>query len=295
MHLQRLYIRIVAVYRQKFLQYTGEAYCQRALAIREKVLGPEHPDVAQSFNNLAALYHAQGRYAEAEPYCQRALAIREKVLGPEHPDVATSLNNLAALYRAQGRYAEAEPLHQQTLAIREKVLGPEHLHVATSLNNLAELYRAQGRYAEAEPLYQQALSIAEKVLGPEHPDVATARENYAALLRATNRDTEASQLEARWAAHQPSRAWLGIWMKRSTEPPGLLVEQVIAESPAAHAGIQPHDVIIRFNAQEVPTLETFLRLFGTAAIGTTVDVEIIHDGQRRTIPVTLEQRPASRP
>src|SRR6516225_11583064 len=34
MHLQRLYIRIVAVYRQKFLQYTGEACRQRAIRLR---------------------------------------------------------------------------------------------------------------------------------------------------------------------------------------------------------------------------------------------------------------------
>ena len=55
----------------------------------EKALGPEHPDVANSLNNLAALYQAQGRYAEAEPLYKRALAISEKALGPEHPDVAT--------------------------------------------------------------------------------------------------------------------------------------------------------------------------------------------------------------
>ncbi len=42
---------------------------------------PEHPDVAQSLNNLAELYRVQGRYAEAEPLYQRALAIREKALG----------------------------------------------------------------------------------------------------------------------------------------------------------------------------------------------------------------------
>jgi S1-C subfamily serine protease len=84
-------------------------------------------------------------------------------------------------------------------------------------------------------------------------------------------------------------------MKRSTEPPGILVEQVIAESPAAHAGIQLYDIIVRFNAQEVSNLVTLLRLAKVTAIGTTVDVEIIHDGQKRTIPVILEQSPLSRP
>ena len=58
---------------------------QRALAIREEVLGPEHPDTATSLNNLAGLYYAQGKYSLAEPLLKRALAIREKQLGPEHP------------------------------------------------------------------------------------------------------------------------------------------------------------------------------------------------------------------
>jgi CHAT domain-containing protein len=70
---------------------------ERALAIREKVLGKEHPDVASSLNNLAYLYQAQGNYSQAEPLYQRALAILEKVLGNEHPLVATTLNNLALL------------------------------------------------------------------------------------------------------------------------------------------------------------------------------------------------------
>ena len=286
---------LARLYRVQGRYADAEPRFQRALAIREKVLGPEHPEVAASLTNLALLYDAQGRYADAEPHFQRALAIREKVLGPEHPEVAASLANLARFYRIQGRDADAEPHFQRALAIDEKVLGPEHPEVAVSLTNLALLYKAQGRYADAEPRFQRALAVWEKVLGPEHPYVATAVKNYAALLRATNRDAEAEQLEARWQVRQPPRAWLGILMKRSTEPPGVFVEQVIAESAAAQAGIQPHDVIIRFNAEEVPDPQTLLRLVGATAIGATIDVDIIHNGQRRKIAVTLEKRPLSRP
>ena len=103
---------------------------QQVLAMREKALGPDHPDVAGSLNNLAELYNEQGRYAEAEPLYKRALAIRERALGPDHPDVAQALNNLAGLYENQGRYAEAEPLYKRALAIRERVLGPDHPDVA---------------------------------------------------------------------------------------------------------------------------------------------------------------------
>ena len=55
-----------------------------ALEMRKKLLGEEHPDVAQSINNLAGLYYGQGRYSEAEPLYVEALAIAEKVLGKEH-------------------------------------------------------------------------------------------------------------------------------------------------------------------------------------------------------------------
>jgi tetratricopeptide (TPR) repeat protein len=48
---------------------------QRALAIREKALGPDHIDVALSLYSLAGLYRVQGRYADAEPLFKRSLAI----------------------------------------------------------------------------------------------------------------------------------------------------------------------------------------------------------------------------
>ncbi len=99
---------------------------QRALAIRENTLGPNHPDVALSLNELALFYRYQGRYADAEPLNKRSLAIYEKALGPNHPQVARALNELAELYRNQGRYADAEPLYKRSLAIREKAIGADH-------------------------------------------------------------------------------------------------------------------------------------------------------------------------
>ena len=91
---------------------------KQALQVAEQNVGPDHPDVATSLNNLAEIYRAQGDYARAEPLHKRALAIREKALGPDHPHVATSLENLAALYRATKRSAEAEALEQRAARIR---------------------------------------------------------------------------------------------------------------------------------------------------------------------------------
>jgi tetratricopeptide (TPR) repeat protein len=124
--------------------------------------GRSTPGFATDLNNLAGLYHAQGKYAEAEPLYKRTLAIREMALGPEHPQTALSFNNLALLYFNQGRYAEAEPLYKRALAIKEKALRPEHPNVATTLENYAALLRQTGRSAEATEMEARAEAIRAK-------------------------------------------------------------------------------------------------------------------------------------
>ena len=170
---------------------------ERALAIYEAQLGPNHPSTATSLNNLAALNFSLGRYDEAEPLHQRALAIREAQLDPNHPDTAQSLNNLAVLYRSLGRYDEAEPLYQRALAIHEIHFGSDHPSTAASLNNLALFYYSLGRYGESELLYQRALAITEAQLGSNHPSMAIGLNNLADLYRSMGRYDEAEPLYQR--------------------------------------------------------------------------------------------------
>jgi serine/threonine-protein kinase len=173
----RLMNTIGKVYRSLGLYHAAQPLLEGALQTRERVLGAEHLDVAESLYELAELYWNQGKYPEAESLYRRALAIREKTLGPDHIKVAETLNNLAANYLGQGKYAQAEPLFRRALTIREKVLGSEHSDVAESFNNLAANYLRQGKYAEAEPLFRRALEILEKGLGPIHPEVSMALNN----------------------------------------------------------------------------------------------------------------------
>ncbi|WP_414573145.1 tetratricopeptide repeat protein [Nostoc sp. CCY 9925] len=176
-------------------QYSeAEPLYEKALSLRQRLLGEEHPDVASSYNNLAGLYLSQGKYSEAEPLYQTALSLRQRLLGEDHFDVATSYNNLAALYYFQGKYSEAEPLYQTALSLRKRLLGEEHPHVASSYNNLAALYESQKRYSEAEPLYQIALSLRKRLLGEEHPHIATSYNNLGALYYFQGRYSEAEPL-----------------------------------------------------------------------------------------------------
>jgi tetratricopeptide (TPR) repeat protein len=160
----------------------GRPWYERALAICERMLGPDHPDTARSLNSLAELLHDQGQLAAARSLFERALAIREQVLGPDHPDTAQSLSDLGILLRDQLELAAARSLLKRALAVRERVLGPDHPDTAESLSRLGGLLYGQGELHTARRLHERALAIRERVLGRDHPDTAISLNNLGILL-----------------------------------------------------------------------------------------------------------------
>jgi tetratricopeptide (TPR) repeat protein/predicted Ser/Thr protein kinase len=145
---------------------------RRALAIQERVLGPEHLDVATSLSNLSIVLVHQGKYEEALAQVQHALAIEEAALGATHPNLSLALHTIGSILGRQGKYQEALPYLQRALAVRELALGPEHPSLAPSLNNLGNIFALQKKSQEALGYYQRALAMNEKALGPNHPEVA---------------------------------------------------------------------------------------------------------------------------
>lgn len=164
----------------------AESLYARARVIRAEVLGEEHPDVADSLNNLAVLYAVQGLYGKAEPLYERALEIWQKAFGESHIRVAYALDNLASLYLDQGLYGKAEPLYERALVIRKQVLGEGHPDVADSLRNLGRLRLGQRRLTDAVPLFTQALVISEGRLRREALDFSESR--LAGFLRFLDED-----------------------------------------------------------------------------------------------------------
>jgi tetratricopeptide (TPR) repeat protein len=70
----------------------------QSLEIRKRQLGTDHPDVAQSLNNLAVLYESQGKYLEAEDLAKQALIIYQNRLGNEHPNTQNAAVTVKMLY-----------------------------------------------------------------------------------------------------------------------------------------------------------------------------------------------------
>ncbi|MFO5441501.1 MAG: tetratricopeptide repeat protein [Dolichospermum sp.] len=177
--------------RQKELTLAQE-YLKQAIVLQTKFQKLEA--LATSLNNLALLYHNQGKYSEAEPLYLDALEMKRRLFTGDHPDVATSLNNLASLYHKQGKYSEAEPLYLDALEMTKRLFTGDHPNVATSLNNLANLYDSQGKYSEAEPLYLDALKMTKRLFTGDHSNVASLLNNLALLYNNQGKYSEAELL-----------------------------------------------------------------------------------------------------
>ena len=175
----------------------AEPLYRRALAIEEKVWGPDNPYLATTLHNLAESLQDRGDVARAEPLYRRALAMDEKALGPDHPNVAATLSDLATLLQQRGDYVGAKSLYLRALGIHQTKLGPDHPLVGTDLANLALLFKVEGDFPRAEPLYRRALAIQEKALGPDHPRVASDLGNLASLLHDEGHYAEAEPLYRR--------------------------------------------------------------------------------------------------
>ncbi len=73
---------------------------------------------------------------------------------------------------------------------------------------------------------------------------------------------------------------------------GEIVASVEPSGPAARAGVRQGDVIVKIGGQEVTFDNTLSFVVANTAIGSAVPIELIRDGQRRTVTATIAQRPS---
>jgi len=88
---------------------SAEDLLREAAALQEQTLGPKHPDLANTFNNLGIVCEMTDNPIDAEHYFRRAHAIATATLAPDHPFVATSRKNLHDFCTTRGRPVELPP------------------------------------------------------------------------------------------------------------------------------------------------------------------------------------------
>jgi len=186
------------VYANLGLYPRAQSLDQRAMEIRRRVLGPEHPDTLGSMNNLGLVLRNEGHYAEAEKLDRETLDLRRRVLGPEHPDTLMSMNNLGSVLYREGHYAEAEKLYREALDVQRHVLGPENPKTAITTYNLGCIAAHRGQRDQALSLLREAVDHGEPSLGlgiDKDPDLKSLHGDprFAALVAHAKERTAAAQ------------------------------------------------------------------------------------------------------
>jgi hypothetical protein len=95
---------------------SADELLRSAARIQEAELGPLHPDLANTLNNLAIVAERTGRTSEAETLYRRAAAIAAAALPSDHPMVAESRQNLEDFCRARGLSIDAPAVVAPTKA-----------------------------------------------------------------------------------------------------------------------------------------------------------------------------------
>lgn len=162
------------------------------LTDQSRVLGPEHPAVLTSRNDLAVCIGRTGRVPEAVQALELLLDERVRLLGPDAAGTLTTQGNLATWLAQAGRLNEAIEMYGRLLLARERVLGPAAPDTLRTQSNLAWWLGEAGRLEDAIAAYEAIRPIALGVFGPDAPDTLTIESNLANWLGAAGRVQEAA-------------------------------------------------------------------------------------------------------
>ena len=175
----------------------AEPLLERSLAIRERVLGRDHLDTAETLYFLSRLRGRQGHYAEAKTLAERSLDIRLRA-GADRllPDSFSQLG--IAQYRV-GDFERAEASFQRAVSVEEKNRGP---NLPTYLGNLAAVQIDRDELDDARRALERALDIGVRAKGGVTADLHVSLLNLADIFRREEDFTHARSLLERELASQ---------------------------------------------------------------------------------------------
>jgi tetratricopeptide (TPR) repeat protein len=137
----------------------------RALEIQRRVLGEDHPSVAETWSSLAGIQRFRARYPEALAAYSRCVAISQRTVGPDHPLTVVPLIGIADVHGESGEHDRAIAEYRAALATLLRI-QPDHPLVAVIHNDIGTELLAVGRAQEAFDQLLRAQELWDKRLGP---------------------------------------------------------------------------------------------------------------------------------
>ncbi len=173
---------------------TAVATGREALALRSRVIAPDHPSRGRTLALLAGPVRELGDYAEAERLLRAALDIMRKSWGDYHVDVLGTEGDLAYVRHLEGDWATAEATQRKVLELEREHLGPDHREVAITLDHLGRQLADRGDLDGAEGFLRRSLELRARIYPADHPSVAEGRYRLGRLLLRRRKVKEAEPL-----------------------------------------------------------------------------------------------------
>lgn len=220
---------------------------QRAVAIRETALGPDHPEVAISLDGLGLVARDLANRRAARRFFKRSLKITKATYGLEHHRSATVLNNLGLVLLDLKDLYGARDQFELALAIRGRAYPPRHPKVGTVLHNLGLVLCDLGDLRRARDLLERALFIHGAAYGWEHPRSAAISDNLGrarsrlgdhpeeVIARRADGGRPASQRELASALGNVEEA---VQRLDGVDPAGVIVRQALRDVSAVIVPMQ---------------------------------------------------------
>lgn len=157
----------------------AEVWNQRAFELRNRILGPKHPDTLSSMFDLARDFRDQGRLDESEKLWRVVVKERGIVFGEDDNETLWAMYMLAELCFKQYHalkdeevkaklLSEAEGLYVKSIVGFEKNVGRNHAFTLICLRSLALAFTIQARYLEAKQLLEEAAEGFIVIMGIDH-------------------------------------------------------------------------------------------------------------------------------
>ncbi|MCX6952817.1 MAG: tetratricopeptide repeat protein, partial [Verrucomicrobia bacterium] len=169
---------------------------REAIAIRRKVLAPDHPSIAVALINLSSQLRIQRKLTEAESVAREALAIRLKVYGEAHPDVGATYHLLGNVSIDQTKWGQASEFYRKAIAIESPRGIKNTIPSVGARHGLAVALRMQGQLGEAESLQRDTFDFARKTWGNDGKNISAILYELVEILMAERKFTAIEELLA---------------------------------------------------------------------------------------------------
>jgi tetratricopeptide (TPR) repeat protein len=192
----------------------AESLERESLALRLKVLGPLHPDVAKSLYLVGDRLREEGDLAGAILYLNKALAMQHKLLGEDNPTALDTLHSLGMTLEDQGKLKDAEKIDREALDLWRRRGEAEIPQAASQLKSLISDLKAEKKFGEAQETLNEALTPAFAKQAASS-DLLALRADFEARLGQWQKAADDLDLAFEWQPGNPRYALVAALLVRT--------------------------------------------------------------------------------